>query len=58
MIKTEGKIKIGRSVSTCFIEMEQKGDEFIIGSSGTKFIVPLKELQKAEQGIDEPKKSR
>ena len=61
MIKAEGKVKIGRSVSTCYVEMEQKGHDFIIGSSGTKFIVSVKDLQKAlnrddkaKQGIDAP----
>lgn len=41
----EGKVKIGRSVSTCYIEIERKEDKVIIGTSGTKFEVNADDLR-------------
>ena len=46
MIKVDGRIKVGRSLSTCLIEIECKDDIVMIGSADTKFIVTAEELQK------------
>ena len=46
MISVAGKIKVGKSLSTCYIEIECKDDIVVIGSADTKFIVNAEELQK------------
>ena len=45
MISVNGKIKVGRSLSTCYVEIECKDDIVVIGSADTKFIVNAEELQ-------------
>ena len=46
LMTKEGKVKIGRSVSTCYIEIERKEDKVIIGTSGTKFEVNAEDLRR------------
>lgn len=62
MISVNGKTRVGRSLSTCYIEIECKDDIVIIGTADTKFIVNAEDLQKElnrnameKQGISAPK---
>ena len=42
----EGKVKIGRSTSTCYIEIDRKGDAVTIGTTDTKFEISAEDLRR------------